>query len=89
MPYQEPIARAIRLVHIQNLLDRNSPGLSSADLAHACAVTVRTIQRDLGLPPYSIPVYEEGRRWHIPLLRLETLWAASRHRTSSSASPRR
>lgn len=66
MPLQEPIPRAIRLVQIQNLLYRNPRGLTSSELAVACGVSVRTIERDiadLGCPPYNIPVLADGRRY--------------------------
>jgi len=79
MPREEPIPRAIRLVHIQNLLYRHPGGLTTAELAKLCGVTVRTIQRDLvalGCPPYNVPVMEiPGHRgyWrlstdYVPLL---------------------
>lgn len=68
MRAEEPVLRATRLNYIQNLLYGNRHGLSSAELARSCGVSVRTIQRDiacLGVPPYNVPLLPRGRRWFL------------------------
>lgn len=68
MPPEESLARAIRLAQIQNLLYRNHNGLTTKELASACGVSVRTIQRDvldLQSPPTAVPLLCECRRWRL------------------------
>ncbi len=63
----ETLTRSIRLSHIQHLLCKNSRGVTARELAGLCAVSVRTMQRDLLSlqSDLEIPVTQDGDRYSI------------------------
>lgn len=59
-------SKAARLQQVVHLLYRNPAGMATQDLARHCAVTIRTIQRDLkDLEEAGVPLWEEGGRYGV------------------------
>jgi len=61
---QESLKKAERLSRLSHLLYRHPHGLTSAELARLCGVSLRTIQRDLhSLQRMNIPLWQMGDRY--------------------------
>ena len=61
------LSRSVRIARIQQLLHQSHRGLTSRELAEACGVSVRTIQRDIIALELDlgVPLTEEGRRYQV------------------------
>ena len=69
----ESLKKAERLSKLTQLLYRHPRGLTTQEMARLCAVTQRTIQRDLrSLQRMDVPLWQEGDRYGV-------LRDASRH----------
>ena len=61
------LSRSVRLARIQQLLHQSHRGLTTHELAEACGVSVRTIQRDIIALDLDlgVPLTEESRRYKV------------------------
>lgn len=61
------LARSVRMARIQQLLHKSHHGLTTRELAEACEVSVRTIQRDIIALELDlgVPLIEEGYRYKV------------------------